>query len=78
MLTGRGFTVFRSDANFVVTRPPVNANQLAEALGAVGVWTRDFAGELAPYLRITVGPPTATAKLRLALDDVLPKLKGGA
>jgi histidinol-phosphate aminotransferase len=78
MLQERGFTVFRSDANFVLTKPPVPANALAKALSDVGVWTRDFAGELAPYLRITVGPPTATAKLRVALDDVLPKLRPGA
>lgn len=78
MLQERGFTVYRSDANFVLTKPPVPAHALAKALGAVGVWTRDFSGDLAPYLRITVGPPTATAKLRVALDDVLPKLRGGA
>lgn len=77
-LQDRGFTVFRSDANFVLTRPPVAPRALAQALGAVGVWTRDFSGEMAPYLRITVGPPAVTAKLRIALDEVLPKLRGDA
>jgi len=77
MLQDRGFTVYRTDANFVLTKPPVPAHVLAQALGQVGVWTRDFSGDLAPYLRITVGPPAATAKLRLALDDALPKLRQG-
>jgi histidinol-phosphate aminotransferase len=75
MLEERGFHVFRSDANFLLTRPPVDAQALAAKLGEVGVWVREFSGELSPYLRITVGPPSATARLRLALDDCLPKLR---
>jgi histidinol-phosphate aminotransferase len=78
MLEERGFTVFRSDANFFLTKPPADAHALAKALGAVGVWVREFSGDLAPYLRITVGPPAVTARLRVALDDVLPKLRSGA
>jgi histidinol-phosphate aminotransferase len=76
-LEERGFTVYRSDANFFLTKPPVDANALAAALAQHGVVTRDFGGELKEYLRITIGPPQATARLRLALDDVLPKLRGG-
>lgn len=74
VLEERGFACYRSDANFLFTKPPVTANKLAAALAEQGIFTRDFGGELAPYLRITVGPPAATARLRLALDDVLPKL----
>lgn len=78
MLEERGFEVFRSDANFVLTRPGVPAHALAQALAERGVHVRDFQGDLAPYLRITVGPPQATARLRLALDDALPKLEAKA
>lgn len=77
-LEDRRFQVFRSDANFLLARPPVEARALARALAQVGVHVRDFSGELAPYLRITVGPPAVTARLRVALDDVLPKLQGAA
>lgn len=78
LLEDRGFTVFRSDANFLLAKPPVDAKRLAAALAEQGVHVRDFGGDLAPYLRLTVGPPAATARLRVALDDVLPKLKGAA
>jgi histidinol-phosphate aminotransferase len=78
VLEERGFTVFRSDANFLLTKPPTEAKWLAGALAEQGVHVRDFGGDLAPYLRITVGPPAATARLRVVLDDVLPKVMGGS
>lgn len=78
MLEERGFHVFRSDANFVLTKPPVDAHALTAALAERGVHVRDFGGDMAPYVRMTVGPPTVTAKLRLALDDALAHLQGGA
>lgn len=71
MLEERGFHVYRSDANFLLTKPPRDAHQLAQALAQRGVFVRDFQGDLAPYLRMTVGPPAATARLRIALDEVL-------
>lgn len=77
MLEDRGFRVFRSDANFLFTQPPYDADILALGLAKRGVFVREFAGELAPYLRITVGPPSATARLRVALDDVIEVMKGG-
>lgn len=77
MLEERGFAVFRSDANFVLARPPVPASALASALAERGVHVREFSGDLAPFLRITVGPPAVTARLAVALDEVLPKLGGG-
>ena len=77
MLEDRGFHVFRSDANFLFTQPPVDADILALGLSKRGVYVREFAGELAPYLRITVGPPAATARLRVALDEVIEVMKGG-
>lgn len=77
MLEDRGFHVFRSDANFLFTQPPVDADILALGLSKRGVFVREFVGELAPYLRITVGPPAATARLRVALDEVIEVMKGG-
>jgi histidinol-phosphate aminotransferase len=77
MLEDRGFHVYRSDANFLFTQPPVDADILALGLSKRGVFVREFAGELAPYLRITVGPPAATARLRVALDTVIEVMKGG-
>lgn len=74
LLEERGFQVFRSDANFLLARPPVDAHALAAALAEKGIHVRDFGGDLAPYVRLTVGPPAATARLRVALDDVLPKM----
>lgn len=77
MLEDRGFHVYRSDANFVFCQPPVDADILALGLSKRGVFVREFAGDLAPFLRITVGPPAATAKLRVALDQVIEVMKGG-
>ena len=77
MLEDRGFHVFRSDANFLFTQPPFDADILALGLSKRGVFVREFVGELAPYLRLTVGPPAATARLRVALDEVIEVMKGG-
>jgi histidinol-phosphate aminotransferase len=77
MLEDRGFHVFRSDANFLFCQPPYDAEVLALGLAKRGVMVREFAGDLAPYLRITVGPPSATARLRVALDEVIEVIKGG-
>ena len=76
LLEDRGFTVYRSDANFLLVKPPVDARALAAALAERGVHVRWFGGDLAPYLRLTVGPPAVTARLRLALDDALARLQG--
>jgi len=77
MLEDRGFNVFRSDANFLLAQPPVDADILALGLSKRGVFVRSFAGDLAPYVRITVGPPAATARLRVVLDEVIEVMKGG-
>lgn len=70
-LEARGFAVYRTDANFFLTRPPVDAKKLTARLAEAGVLVRDFGGDLAPYVRITVGPPAATARLCVALDAIL-------
>lgn len=77
MLGDRGFHVYRSDANFLFALPPHDADILALGLSKRGVFVREFVGDLAPYLRITVGPPAATARLRVALDEVIEVMKGG-
>ena len=77
MLEDRGFVVHRSDANFLFCQPPFDAELVALGLSKRGVYVREFVGDLAPYLRITVGPPAATARLKVALDEVIEVLKGG-
>ena len=76
LLEDNGFHVHRSDANFLFTRPPVDAGALARALEARGIHVRAFTGELSPYLRVTVGPPAVTARLRLHLKDALSDATG--
>jgi histidinol-phosphate aminotransferase len=76
MLEARGFEVARSDANFLFTRPPYDAHLLALGLAKRGIQVREFGGELAPYLRVTVGPPAVTAKLAHALDETIEVFKG--
>ena len=77
LLEERGFTVFRSDANFLLAKPPMDARALTAALAERGVHVRWLGGDLSPYVRVTVGPPAVTARFRLALDDALAKLQGG-
>lgn len=76
LLEDRGFQVFRSDANFLFAEPPYDADLLALGLRKRNVHVREFAGDLAPYLRITVGPPAATARFAVALDQVIEVMKG--
>lgn len=78
MLEDRGFEVARSDTNFLFTRPPYDAHVLALGLAKRGIQVREFTGELAGHLRITVGPPAVTAKLTHALDEVIEVFKGGS
>lgn len=75
-LAGLGFEVYPSEANFILVRPPVAAPALSAALRQRNVWVRDYQGSLAAFLRITVGPPTATERFLAALAEVLPKLEG--
>lgn len=77
LLEDRGFQVHRSDANFLFCEPPVDADVLALGLRKRNIHVREFVGDLAPYLRITVGPPAATARLGIALDQVIEVMKGG-
>ncbi|MHB8606567.1 MAG: histidinol-phosphate transaminase [Thermoplasmatota archaeon] len=75
LLAELGFRVFPSDANFLFTRPPVDARELAAALAQRGVFVRDFEGELAPYMRVSVGPPAVTARFIAALGEALAEVR---
>lgn len=73
-LAGLGFEVFPSDANFLLVRPPVEAAALAHALARQQVHVRAFAGDLAPYLRVTVGPAHAMERFLGALRATLKEM----
>lgn len=72
-LDERGFDVTPSHANFVLTKPPVPAAQLREALRGLGILARTFEHEpvLADRIRFTVGTPEETDRLFRTLDEIL-------
>ncbi|HLE95772.1 MAG TPA: histidinol-phosphate transaminase [Candidatus Thermoplasmatota archaeon] len=70
-----GCEVFPSDANFLLVRPPVDARRLAKALEAKAVHVRSFEGDLAPYLRITVGPLSLMERFLHVLKDTLAEVR---
>jgi histidinol-phosphate aminotransferase len=73
-LTGLGFAVLPSSANFVFARHPARFGaELAAALRERAVLVRHFnKPRTAPYLRITVGTEDDTRRLIAAVADVLP------
>lgn len=76
LLQEEGFRVHPSETNFLLVRPPLadgGAEALAASLARRGVYVRDFGGELAPYLRVTVGPPAVTARFLTALREAMPE-----
>ncbi|MGB0653455.1 MAG: histidinol-phosphate transaminase [Thermoplasmatota archaeon] len=74
-LHGRGFHVFPSDANFLLTRPPAgfDAGHLADGLRRRSILARTFAGKprLHDLIRFTVGGPEHSDALLAALDAIL-------
>jgi histidinol-phosphate aminotransferase len=70
-----GVTAFPSDANFVLLEPPVDAHALTEALKDRGILVRDFPGDMAPYLRVTVGPPDDVDAFLEALEPALEEVE---
>jgi histidinol-phosphate aminotransferase len=72
-LTGLGFVVLPSSANFVFARHPARGGpELAAALRQRAVLVRHFdKPRTAPYLRITVGTDDDTRRLVAAAADVL-------
>ena len=70
-LRGRGWTLTDSKANFVLAKPPKgNPEWIFTALKERGILVRYFGGELAGYLRITIGTPEQMDKLLAALDGI--------
>jgi len=72
-LTGLGFDVLPSSANFVFARNPARRGaEFAAALRERAVLVRHFdKPRIAPYLRITVGTADDTARLIAASSEVL-------
>ena len=68
-LRERGWYLTDSKANFVLARPPKGrAEDIAAALKERGILVRYLGGELADYLRITIGTPEQMQKLLAALE----------
>jgi len=72
-LTGMGFTVTDSRANFIFAKPSrIDAKQLFESLRARGILTRYFTGErVRDYLRISVGSEEQMAAFVSAVQEIL-------
>ena len=70
-LKNRGWQLTDSRANFVLARPPRGeAAGIAGALKVRGILVRYLGGELADYLRITIGRPEQMEALLAALDEL--------
>ena len=70
-LTGMGFEVQPSSANFVFARPPHPAEQVMQALRARGIIVRHFkAPRIRDWLRITIGTPDENDALLGALKEI--------
>lgn len=72
-LSALGFSVVPSQANFLLTRPPLPSEELYGRLKAAGILTRLFPQEpaLKDYIRFTVGRPEDTDRLLGALRKIL-------
>lgn len=70
-LRARGWYFTDSKANFVLAKPPKGrAEDIAAGLKARGILVRYLGGELADYLRITIGTPEQMEKLLAELDAI--------
>jgi histidinol-phosphate aminotransferase len=67
----RGLTVFPSEANFVLFRPPGEAAAVWRALLDRGVLVRDLSTVVPGALRVTAGTEAETDAFLLALKEVL-------
>ena len=73
-LAGAGFDVFASETNFIWTKPPegITAVDYVAALRERGILIRYFPqGELARYVRITIGTPGEMTALIAATEAIL-------
>jgi histidinol-phosphate aminotransferase len=78
-LRARGFEVFPSRANFVLTYPPTDGMRLRDALRARGILVRVLAAtdRCSAPVRVTVGLPEETDELLGALDRILVRVPTG-
>jgi histidinol-phosphate aminotransferase len=72
-LKGLGFRVHPSEANFLLTEPPVDAGELLLALRRAGILARTFptTAGLERTIRFTVGEPQHTDALLAALKGIV-------
>ncbi len=70
-LTALGVEAFRSDANFVLFRPPGDAGVVWGSLLDRGVLVRDFTNLVPGCLRVTAGTPEEVGLFLSALEEVL-------
>jgi histidinol-phosphate aminotransferase len=66
-----GLTVFPSQANFVLFRPPGDAKEIWRGLLDRGVLVRDLTAVVPNALRVTAGTPHEVDLFLKALDEVL-------
>lgn len=66
-----GVTVFPSDANFVLFRPPLDAREVWKGLLDRGVLVRDLSAAVENGLRVTAGTPHEVDLFLKALEEVL-------
>jgi histidinol-phosphate aminotransferase len=72
-LTGHGWAVTPSDANFVWARTPRPAGEVFDALRARGVLVRSFherGGRLGSQVRVTIGAPHENDRLLAAVAEI--------
>lgn len=74
-LSGRGYDVVASQANFILFGRFVDRHAVWQGLLERGVLIRETGPE--GYLRASAGTPEEMARLRAALDDTNPELVGG-
>ena len=72
-LKGLGFRVHPSEANFLLTDPPIDAGELLLALRKAGILARTFptTAGLGRTIRFTVGEPRHTDRLLAALKAIV-------
>ena len=66
-----GLTVYPSDANFVLFRPPGDAHEVWERLLERGVLVRDFSKTVPGCLRVTAGTPEEVERYLSAIREVV-------
>ena len=76
-LKALGFRVHPSEANFLLTDPPLDAGELLLSLRKAGILARTFPTTpgLERTIRFTVGEPQHTDRLLQSLRSIVPKVR---